>query len=451
MTALRGRAVRCLWAAGAAFVMSSTPLLAKDGPARDEAAHDIATQFSHTTKEADRRAQERRLEDERRFKADEAEMLERAKAEAAERRALQLRRDSEARAKADAERLARETAEAKMRDDAARLAKAEDERKAREKSEVERVAREAADAKAREDAVRLAKAEEQRKAKERAEAERRVRETAEAKARDDAARLAKADAERRTMEAAREEEGRRLSEKLRKARAERELKSFERGFSALGNPPPPGTLEKAEPAPAAKPPVAPRAVVETVRAETPRQRPYRPVHPDKEEPQHETQATVLLIIDPGSRGIRRNVKTADPVLCTGAFCYISNGPDRAATKMTRARALGPGNTLGGRAGACRHALGCVYRGVDVGAGEVELQPVDLRILRHDRREVQVVEPDSSCRTRGGRLECSHGVRSASYNVWVVPESIADRAGPPALLSAIDRGLPDWQAAELGTD
>ncbi|MEO1794656.1 MAG: hypothetical protein AAFU50_08670, partial [Pseudomonadota bacterium] len=70
----------------------------------------------------------------------------------------------------------------------------------------------------------------------------------------------------------------------------------------------------------------------------------------------------------------------------------------------------------------------------------ELQPIDLRVLRHDRREVQRGRADRSCKIRGGRLVCDRGIASKTYDVWIVPEAIAERAGEDGLLDAVSNGL-----------
>ena len=72
----------------------------------------------------------------------------------------------------------------------------------------------------------------------------------------------------------------------------------------------------------------------------------------------ERRVTVLLVMAPGNYGIRRNgPKVADPIMCTMAGCYVSTGPGTPARFLPRRKATGVGNTLGGRAGACRQSLG----------------------------------------------------------------------------------------------
>jgi len=161
----------------------------------------------------------------------------------------------------------------------------------------------------------------------------------------------------------------------------------------------------------------------------------------------DTRITVLLWLAPGRYGIRRHSETADPVLCLPDGCYVSEGAERPARFLPGRRALGFANTWGERAGACRGSLACVFRDVDLGRLPGYLQPVDLHILRHDRRRGQLVGSDSACALGDGRLICQSGLALEDYAVWIVPEGLAAAAGPPALQRALAEGpgaasLPD---------
>src|SRR5262249_20022569 len=154
----------------------------------------------------------------------------------------------------------------------------------------------------------------------------------------------------------------------------------------------------------------------------------------------DTRVTVLLWMAPGSYGIRRGHPTADPILCLPDGCYVSRGPELAARFFPGRRALGVANTWGGRAGACRNELACVFRDIDLGRLPGYLQPVDLHILKHDRRRGQQIVTDSSCRLERGRLICDDGIVLADYGLWIVPESLAAAAGPDVLWRALTEGL-----------
>ena len=299
-----------------------------------------------------------------------------------------------------------------------------------------------------------------------------------------------ADAARKAMEDARAEESRRLAEKLKLAQERRAAQAAAR--AAVQQPAPPvGEIAAppaqapvvASPSPATgpvamAPPLSQPVVGETVApkpadaavplpaqvgaAPSPAQ-PIAPVAPVIVPPASpavvagapppsteavvrpsapETRVTVLLLMQPGDRGIRRANKTADPVLCLGPDCYVSKGPDNDAKHVNRWQALGTFNTLGGRAGACNHSLGCVFRNVDLGAVRAMLQPIDLKIMHHDRRETREVRADPTCDMVGPRLTCAAGIKASDYRLWIVPESVARKAGAAALEAAVKAGLPE---------
>jgi len=150
--------------------------------------------------------------------------------------------------------------------------------------------------------------------------------------------------------------------------------------------------------------------------------------------------TVLLVMEVGERGVRRWSKTADPMLCVHEYCFFSRGPDTAAKRTTRQQAFGPSIALGHRGLACRSSPACIFRDVDLGAGEARLQPVDLRFLRHDRRSAALVRADRTCGVVDGILTCSQPVYGEDWRAWIVPEEVATAAGPKALRQALASGL-----------
>ncbi len=427
---------------------------------------------------AEQKAEATRQEKARR-KADEDEMLARARAEAEERRLVHERRlrdieRAEAEAEAERVRAAALTAETERRKaaeaEAARVAEAkriaeEEERKAaeakriaeaeemRRRVEAERVA---AAERARAEDVARRHAEEQRLAQiaeeraRRAREERRLaieRQLAEeearraAEARAVAALAAEREqrqlemahreaAERETarqrveqdnlarLEAAREEEARRLSDRIRRTREARiEQDTPFLPPQGLGGPLPNDLRPDNQP------------------FNAPRTAPTRRV-------------TVLLVMEPGRRGIRRFDKSADPVICVNGSCYVSRGASASAQELPRGRAFGPSVALGSRAGACNNSLTCVFRGVDLGRTSAEIQPIDLRVLRHDRRQAQMVEADPTCRVIQGQLSCRQAVFADDYMMWVVPEAVASHAGPMALEAAVQSGLATHHSTAL---
>lgn len=160
------------------------------------------------------------------------------------------------------------------------------------------------------------------------------------------------------------------------------------------------------------------------------------------------RVTVLLVMKPGNRGIRRFQKTADPILCLGRQCAISRGPNDKARMMRRGKAFGTINTLGKRAGACKNKLICVFRDVRFEDGEAEIQPIDLRIMRHDRREKRMAKADRTCGVFRGRLTCGRPIEAETYTVWIIPEDVAVEAGVRVLEKALHLGLQASRSAAL---
>lgn len=152
------------------------------------------------------------------------------------------------------------------------------------------------------------------------------------------------------------------------------------------------------------------------------------------------KATILLVMTPGNRGIRRWNKSADPIVCVDDSCYISSGSTSPARRLARGRTFGPGVALGERAGACNNQTACVFRSVDVVSDRAWMQPIDLRILRHDRRESRGIAIDPTCTMRRGRLACQRVVESVDYRAWIIPEGLAQQAGPDALAAALADNL-----------
>jgi colicin import membrane protein len=363
------------------------------------------------------REQQRLIEEKRQAARADAQRM----AEDARQQRLELDRQAEERRSAEAERLTREVEE-QARAEEQRLAEqrrvAEAKRKAEEAriAEIKRQAEEAA-AKQRIEEARVAELKRQA-----AEAE--TKRAAEAARVAEQQRIEATKAAQRTaQEAQREAEAARIAEKFRLARKAREERSRTTSApdmetrNSLGGP----VAEPARPAPLLAAPAA-----------TPMSYPQR--------------VTVLIVMQPRRHGFAGKRMTANPVLCVGDSCYVSNGPTSPATVMRRAQALGPGNTLGRNAGVCRNQTTCVFRGVTLSTPQTTMQPVDMGFLRHDRREIRSIEPDRSCDAGADGLSCSTPIISSGYRAWVVPETIAERVGAPALARALDDGLPAARSA-----
>ncbi|MBN9280352.1 MAG: hypothetical protein J0I57_22355, partial [Hyphomicrobium sp.] len=162
---------------------------------------------------------------------------------------------------------------------------------------------------------------------------------------------------------------------------------------------------------------------------------------------YDGHVTILLQMEPRYRR-GRGYESMDPVLCTAGGCYVSNGHDQPATFLHGNRAVRFGNAIGRRAGACNHATTCVFRNVDLGALPADVQPVDIRVIRHDRREPERIETLSSCRAGAGdRVTCTGAIHGDGYTMWVISEAAAERLPPHAFESAFDGGLVDSAEAD----
>ena len=431
-----------------ATAMGAVMLGAAPVAASEEAAHSLADKFSRAAEDAERkqaakkaqaeraRAAQRALQQRRkaqaRQKAYEEDMLVRARAEAAARRAKEKRiaqeraRAKEQQRKAETARLAKEAEERRRTAEADRLAKEAEEKQLaeqRRKAEATRLAKEVqekqlAEERQRAEAARFAKeAEQERLAEQRRKA---------ARTRD-------------VLEALRAEQARRIVRKFQRAREQRMREAAAKKKNGLGGP---------------RPPVA-KLDNPPHRRTTDQHPPVAEVHEDRPDDANDliatrypTRVTVLLIVEPRGRGRQRYKKGAHPVLCVGKRCYISSGTQDTAYEMSRRRALGPRNSLGRRAGPCNRQLVCAFRSVTLDRNPSYIQPIDMGLLRHGRRDIRKAEPDRTCTAVHGSLHCASVIIGHRYRAWIVPEAVAEAAGPEALEAALKNGLTTTRSARL---
>jgi hypothetical protein len=368
----------------------------------------------------------------------EADMLARAKAEAEERRQL----EAEA-ARLDAARLAREAQEAETARRNAETARAAEEKEL-EARRIE-AARVAEDTRRAQDTRR---AEESRRAEaERIEALRKAEATArlaeearraeqaawadeEAKRIKDAERAVKRatdDEARRVGALESDAEIERVAVRLRAIRQEHLARHMREGKDAppagehvpsggigrLGVPPAPDMPRGAERPEVHKAADAPSGYDAYARYDDTLSRGFN------------GRVTVLLQMESSAQHRRRH-ESMDPVLCLTDGCYVSNGPEHPASFLHGRKATRFGNAISRRAGACNRAYTCVFRNVEIGALPAEIQPVDIRVLRHDRRAPESVDALSTCRGTSGRLACTGAIHGDGYTMWVIPEQVAAR-------------------------
>jgi len=407
--------------------------------------------------EAAREAEQARVAEEAR-KAEEIKRAAEALRIAADQAAAEEARKAEAARKAEeAQRL-----EAARKAEAARLAEAE--RRAEEARRAEQAAWAAEEAKR---AAELRKAEEIRKAEETRKAE-EVRKASEAQRiaaeRAAAEAAARAETERRATEASRavqratSDDARRVADieaDAEIARVAESLRRIREEQLARHTGPASGTItgtvqERAHEPSSGQGRITDNEGFRDVPLAPPRSRAgtERPALMSPEPKlAYDGHVTILLQMEPRYRR-GRGYESMDPVLCTAGGCYVSNGPDQPATFLHGNRAVRFGNAIGRRAGACNHATTCVFRNVDLGALPADVQPVDIRVIRHDRREPERIETLSSCRAGAGdRVTCTGAIHGDGYTMWVISEAAAERLPPHAFESAFDGGLVDSAEAD----
>jgi len=379
--------------------------------------------------------------------------------------AEEARKAEESKRAAEAQRVAAEKAAAEIArkaEEAARLADAE--RKADEARQAEHAARAAEEAR-RADLSR--KAEEIRKADDIRKANEALRLAAERAAADDARRAEaeKRDAEaRRAVARATAEEMRRVTdieadaeiarvaERLARIRAEH-LKRHSGAVEERTHEPSSGRGRMAESDGSRDVPLQPprqRADVESrQRADDEPTRSDPKLYAPDMSPRDafDGHVTVVLQMEPRYRRGRR-YESMDPVLCVAGGCYVSNGAEHPATFLHGHRAIRFGNAIGRRAGDCNSATTCVFRNVDLGALPAEIQPVDIRVLRHDLRAAERVQSLSTCRIAAGdRLACTGAIQGDGFTMLVISEDLAERLPPHAFDGVLAGGFSDNARAD----
>ncbi len=393
-----------------AAAMSGVMLSASPVVAANDAAHTLADKFSRAAQDAER-AEAAKKAEAKRARATERALLQRREAEA-QRKAYE--EDMQARARAEA---------------AVRRAKAK--RLAKERARAEEKRRTAVTARLAREADEKRLALEQRKA----QSARLAKQAMDEQLVEERRKAAK---DRAELEALRAQEAWRIVRKFQRARKQR-MREAGAKKNGLGGPRPP-VAELDDPRPhdesGLRSPVA--ELDESSPEKDNRQRATK----------YPARVTVLVLMEPRNRGWRRSKKAAYPVLCVGRRCYISAGAENTANALSRPRVLGPVNSLGRRAGPCNKQLACVFRGVTLDRNPSHIQPVDMGLLRHKRRDIRKAEPDRTCAVTRGSLHCTSVIIAHRYRAWIVPEAVAEEAGPKALEEALHNGLTTLRSARL---
>ncbi len=149
-------------------------------------------------------------------------------------------------------------------------------------------------------------------------------------------------------------------------------------------------------------------------------------------------ATILILLQPNkASGKSWDLgKGADPMICLDHGCYTGRGFLAPAKFYKGKKAFLPAV----QARACRNSLTCVYRKVFIPADTDYIQPIDHDGFKSDLMQNATAKIDDSCRLEDMKLQCSEGIFTSEYSMWIVPKAIADQAGKKALDYALFKSL-----------
>ncbi|MGH1351274.1 MAG: hypothetical protein ACRBBN_10745 [Methyloligellaceae bacterium] len=160
------------------------------------------------------------------------------------------------------------------------------------------------------------------------------------------------------------------------------------------------------------------------------------------------RATILLLLQPHkASGERWDLgQGADPMICLKHGCYTGRGFLAPAKYYKGTKAFLPAV----QARACRNSLTCVYRKVTIPVGRQSIWPIDHDVFNSDRMQKSSANLDYTCRIESKQLQCSEGIFTREYSMWIVPEEVADQAGRKALDYALFKGLYEARQKKMRT-
>ena len=142
---------------------------------------------------------------------------------------------------------------------------------------------------------------------------------------------------------------------------------------------------------------------------------------------------------------------ADIVLCGARGCYVSQGLEQEAQFYDGSGAF----RLIKKAGPCRDALACVFRGVEldkvISEQDPFLQLVDVDYVSHTYMDKFAIKQPLSCQLNGAVLSCAKGVHKRTFSMWAIDEAIAKKGGKAALDQVLFKGLMTQRVSALVED
>lgn len=155
-----------------------------------------------------------------------------------------------------------------------------------------------------------------------------------------------------------------------------------------------------------------------------------------------TSATVPNTPAPAAGALPDPIRPAhDAMACIGDTCLVSNGFETAAKVLARSEAQALKSTDGVTPDTCRGKIACIYRDVAVPASP-RAQILDLGSKgAPPHGDGFTTDVDQTCRITDGELTCDHALATPDFRMWVVPEATAKKAGAALLEDALVEGLP----------
>jgi len=155
------------------------------------------------------------------------------------------------------------------------------------------------------------------------------------------------------------------------------------------------------------------------------------------------RASILLVLNPGQSEEKRATSKTSPILCLQETCYVSSGAQAPSKAYARADAT----RSGASAGDCVGKPLCVFRSVAL-PPQSFVQIVDLGPARLIRMETIEAKADQTCKMIDGTLVCAAPFTAPDYRMWLVPEAIAEQAGPAELEAAVADELPEENVSQV---
>ena len=154
------------------------------------------------------------------------------------------------------------------------------------------------------------------------------------------------------------------------------------------------------------------------------------------------RATVLLAIDPPFSNSKDKGAPPDAIICIADVCYASLGFDTGAMPVARAQVVAMKSTDEVKAAFCKGQYGCVFRDVVIPASaRIEIIDASKAGTKSDLGDVSI---DQTCKIDDGDLDCKNAAATVGQRAWIVPESVARKAGVTAIEEALADGLPEYE-------